>query len=60
MSVSRLTGVVRMVFVYSSISGVLLDNRGISKFLNTLFLLSPQFCFIIVFICDLFVAGNDS
>ena len=44
----------------SSIPVVLLANPGISKCLNKLFLLSPQFCFIIGFICDLSVARNDS
>ena len=38
---------------------MLFDNQGISKYLNTLFLLSPHFC-IIDFICDLSVARNDS
>ena len=50
-----------VVFVCSSIPVVLFDNPGISKFLNTWFLLSAHLCFIIIdFICDLFVACNDS
>ena len=49
-----------MVFFSSSIPMVLFDNPGISKCLNTLFLLSPHFCVIIGFICDLYVARNDS
>ena len=47
------------VFFCSSIPLVLLDDQGISKYLN-IFLLSPHLCFIIGFICDLFVARNDS
>ena len=43
---------------YSSGIMVLFDNQGPSKYLNTLFLLNPL-CFIIGFICDLFVARND-
>ena len=39
---------------------MLFDTLGISRCLNTLFLLSPHLCFIIGFICDLFVARNDS
>ena len=39
---------------------VLFDTQGIPKFLITLFLLSPQLCFIIGFIRDLFVASNAS
>ena len=42
----------------SSIPAVLFDNLGIFKCLNT-FLLSPHHCFIIGFICDLFVACNE-
>ena len=60
MSVSRLTGIQLMVFYCSSILVVFFDNPRISKWLKTLFLLSPHLCFIIGFICDLFVARNDS
>ena len=39
---------------------VLFDTAGIFSCLDTLFLLSPHLCFIIGFVCDLFVARNDS
>ena len=51
MSISRLTGFQLVVFFCS--------NPGITKCLNTLFLLSPYLCFIIGFICDSSVARND-
>ena len=60
MSVSRLTGVQLVVFFCSSILVILFDNPGISKCLNTFFLLSPHLCIIIGVICDLSVARNDS
>ena len=60
MSVFRLTGFQLMFFFCSSIPVVLFDNPGISKCLNTLFLLGPHLCFIIGFISDLSVARNDS
>ena len=60
MSVSRLTGFVLVFFFCSRIPVVLFVNPEISKYLNTLFLLSPHLCFIIDFICDLFVVRNDS
>ena len=59
MSVFRLTGVQLVGFFCSSIPVVLFDNPGISKCLNTLFLLSSHLCIIKGFI-DLFVARNDS
>ena len=59
MTVSRFTGVL-VVFFSSSIPVVLTDKPGISKCLNTSFLLSPYLRFIISFICDVFVARNDS
>ena len=40
-------------------SGVF-DTPGTSMYLNTLFLLSHQLCFIITFICDFLIARNDS
>ena len=43
MSFSWLHGVQLMIFFRSSIPVVLLDSPGISKCLNTLFLLSPRF-----------------
>ena len=60
MSVSQLTGVQLVVFFCSSTPVVLFDNPRVSNYLNTLFLVSPHHCFIIGFICDLFVARNDS
>ena len=60
MPVSQLIGVQLVVFVCSSIPVVLFDNPGMFKCLNTLFLLRPNLCFIIGFICDLFVVLNDS
>ena len=39
---------------------VLFDNPEIPKCLNMLFLLIAILCLIIDFICDLFVALNDS
>ena len=60
MSVSRPIWVQLVVFFCCSIPMVLFDNPGISKCFNMLFLLSPHLCFIIGFICDLFVARNDS
>ena len=48
------------VFVCSSIPVVLFDTPEISKYLKTLFLLSPHLYFITGFICDLFVAHNES
>ena len=60
MSVSWLTGVQLVVLFCSSIPVVLFDKPWIAKYLNTLYLLSPHLCFIIGFICDLFVARNDS
>ena len=50
-SVSRSTGDQLVIFFCSS---------RISKCPNTLFRFSPQLCFIIGFICDLFIARNDS
>ena len=49
-----------MVFFCSRIPAELVDNPEISKYLNTLFLLSPHLCFIIGLICDLPVARMDS
>ena len=49
-----------LFFFCSSIPVMLLDNPGISKYLNTLIRLSPHLGFIIGFTCDLFVARNDS
>ena len=43
-----------------SIATVLFDNPGIFKCLSRLFLLSPRLYFTLGFICDLFVARNDS
>ena len=60
MSVCRLTGLQLIGFVCSNVPVVLFDNQEISKCLNTLFLLSLYLCFTIVFICDLFIARNDS
>ena len=60
MSVSRLTRFQLVVFFCFSIPVVLFDISGISKCFNTLFLLSPHLCFIIGFVCDSFVARNDS
>ena len=62
MPVSRLTGVQLLflfylfIFFLLGIPVVLFSNLEISKCLNTLFLLSPRLCFIIGFICELFVA----
>ena len=58
MSVSRLTGAQLVVLFCSNLPVVLFDNPGVSKCLNTLFLLSPRF--IVDFTCDSFVARNDS
>ena len=60
MSVSRLTGVQLVLFFFCSNIPGLFDNTGISKCLNTLFLLSPYLCFIKCFFCDLVVARNNS
>ena len=60
MSVSHSTEVQLVVFLCSSIPVVLFYTSGISKCLNRLFLFSPHLCFIIGFICDLFVARNCS
>ena len=43
---------------FSSAPVVLFDTPGISRCRNT-FLSSPHLCFIIVFICDLFVSRDD-
>ena len=55
MPVSQSTGIQLVVFFCSSVPVVLFD-----KCRNTLFLLSSYLSFIIGFICDLFVARNDS
>ena len=47
-------GVQLLVFFCSSVSVVLFDTPGISRCLS-----SPHLCFIIVFICDLFVSRDD-
>ena len=62
MYVSRPTGTkleILEILFYSGISVVLFDTPLINKCLYTSFLLSPQFCYIKGFICDLFVARND-
>ena len=60
LSVSRPTGDQVCFFFCSSIPVVLFDNPGISKCLNTLYVLSPHLCFMISFICDLFVTRNGT
>ena len=60
MHVSRPVGVQLVIFVCSNIPVVLFETSEISKCLNTLFLLSPNFCFIKGITCDLFIARNDS
>ena len=46
MSSSQLIGILQVVLFCSSIAVVLFDNAGISKCLNTLFLLSSHLRFI--------------
>ena len=60
MFVSRPTMLQLVFFSCSSIQMVLFDTPWITKCLNKLFLLNPCLCFIVGFICDLFVACNDS
>ena len=58
--VSRPIGVQLVVFLCPSIPVVLFDIPEMSKCLNTLYLLSPPIFIIKGFICDLFVARNNS
>ena len=51
------TGVQLLVFFCSSVPVVLFDTPGISS--RGAFLSSLHLCFIIVFICDLFVSRDD-
>ena len=60
MSVFFMSGVSTGGFLLLQYSSVLFENPGISKCLNTFFLLSHHHYFIIGFICDLYVAHNDS
>ena len=58
MSVSRPTGDQLEVFYCSSIPVMMFDTPGISMCLNILFLLCLHLCFIIGFICNIFVARH--
>ena len=57
LSVAWPTGVQLLVFFCSSVPVLSFDTPGVGR--NTLFLSSPHLCFIIVFICDLFVSRDD-
>ena len=46
-------------FLLQCSSGVVRHPRDLQLSGNTLFLSSPHLCFIIVFICDLFVSRDD-
>ena len=59
MSISQLTGSQLVVLFCSSIPVLLFDNPKLSKYHNTLVLMSPHIYFIAGFICALFVARND-
>ena len=59
MSVAWPTGVQLLVFFCSSVPVVLFDTPGISRCRSQHVLSSPYLCFIIVFICDLFVSRDD-
>ena len=59
MSVSRFIEVQLVVCFVPVFQCCCLNNQGISKYLKTLILLSPNVCFIIGFICDLSVVRND-
>ena len=59
-SVSCLTRVQMVVFFCSIIPMGLFDNPGTQLQMSQHFFLCPQFCFIIGFICELFVAHHDS
>ena len=54
------TGVQLLVFFCSGVPVVLFDTPGIPRCRSQhLFQSSPHLCFIIVFICDLFVSRDD-
>ena len=59
MSVAWPTGVQLLVSFCSSVSVVLFDTPGISMCRSQQVLSSPHLCFIIVFICDLFVSRDN-
>ena len=59
MSVAWPTGVQLLVFFCSSVPVVLFDTLGSPGVGRNTFLSSPHLCFIIVFICDLFVSRDD-
>ena len=59
LSVAWSTGVQLLVFFCSSLSVVLFDSQGSPGVGRNTFLSSPHLCFIIVFICDLFVSRGD-
>ena len=60
MSVAWPTGVQLFVFFCSSVPVVLLDTPWISRCRSQhVVSSSPHLCFIIVFICDLFVSRDD-
>ena len=65
MSVSRLAGIQLVVFCFSSIPVALFDNHGIDlqvsqRIVSVESSSAFKLCFILRFICDLFVAHNDS
>ena len=59
MSVAWPTGVQLLVFFCSSVPMVLFDTPGISRCRSQHVSVESSFCFIIVFICDLFVSRDD-
>ena len=59
LSVAWPTGVQLLVFFCSSVPVMLFGTPGISGAGRNTFLSSPHLCFIIVFICDLFVSRDD-
>ena len=60
MSVAWATGVQLLVFFCSSVSVGCSTPQGSPGVGRNTFLSSPHLCFIIVFICDLFVSRDDS
>ena len=59
MSVAWPTGFQLLVFFCSSVPVVLFEPQGSPGVGRNTFLSSPHLCFIIVFICDLFVSRDD-